>query len=464
MTIVDKDYNKKGANWFFLGLVRVSDHISVLLAGWIAYYFRFHSWIILHERYTWALLVGFLLQSAVFPALGLYKGWRTRWFVVSSSRVVVAYVVWLLSAVLILFIFHLQQYSRVWLLSWMMLSIVGSIAIRGLVSIVVTRSGKKDSLKRSVLLIGDAESCKTAYNALIHDRYGEYRITRVLIMDYPLESRLQRFDFISKFNLGDPVEVMEQEVWVCLPLQRGADADAIIRSLGTVVANVRLMPNLSELNLVNHSMSMISGLNVINVSCSTMRPSDQFKKRMLDITFSSLVLLLGSPVYIILALSVKLTSRGPVFFRQKRMGWNGKSFNMLKFRSMSDTPDVNAQSWGHAHDKQVTSVGAFLRRKSLDELPQFINVLIGDMSIVGPRPEQTEFVRQFKEEIPGYMQKHLVKAGITGWAQVNGWRGDTSLEKRIENDLWYIENWSIWLDIKIIMLTAIKVLFDKSAY
>ena len=165
-----------------------------------------------------------------------------------------------------------------------------------------------------------------------------------------------------------------------------------------------------------------------------------------------------------LAIGVKLSSPGPIFFRQQRLSWNGRVFNILKFRSMPVDVEHAGILWGNAKNKKVTPLGAFMRRTSLDELPQFINVLRGDMSIVGPRPERPIFVDQFKYEIPGYMQKHLVQAGITGWAQVNDWRGDTDLHKRIEYDLYYIENWSLFFDLKIILLTIFKGFTYKNAY
>ncbi|HEC05861.1 MAG TPA: exopolysaccharide biosynthesis polyprenyl glycosylphosphotransferase, partial [Thiolapillus brandeum] len=171
-----------------------------------------------------------------------------------------------------------------------------------------------------------------------------------------------------------------------------------------------------------------------------------------------------SPLMIVLAIGVKVSSPGPVFYRQERVGRNGKPFEMLKFRSMPIDTEKNGVQWGGSKDKANTAFGAFIRKVSLDELPQFFNVLIGDMSIVGPRPERTIFVEKFKDEIPDYMKKHMVKAGITGWAQINGWRGDTDLAKRIECDLYYIENWSLWFDLKIIFLTLFKGFVHKNAY
>ena len=165
-----------------------------------------------------------------------------------------------------------------------------------------------------------------------------------------------------------------------------------------------------------------------------------------------------------LAIGVKTTSPGPIFYRQTRIGWNGRPFEMLKFRSMPVNIEKNGIQWGSAKGKTNTAFGRFIRATSLDELPQFINVLKGDMSIIGPRPERDIFVEKFRHEIPFYMQKHMVKAGISGWAQINGFRGDTSLEKRVEYDLQYINNWSLWLDFKIIILTVFKGFVNKNAY
>lgn len=223
------------------------------------------------------------------------------------------------------------------------------------------------------------------------------------------------------------------------------------------------MPGMQELRLINHNISSFSGLRLLDISCSPMTTEKRLLKRLEDFVIAILILTLIMPAMFIVAIGVKFSSKGPVFYKQSRVSWNGRVFDMLKFRSMPVNSEKDKIEWGNAQNKQVTSFGKFIRKTSLDELPQFINVLKGYMSIVGPRPERDIFVKKFGEEIPGYMQKHMVKAGITGWAQIHGLRGDTSLEKRVEYDLWYIENWSIWLDIKIIFMTFFKVLKDKSA-
>ncbi len=192
---------------------------------------------------------------------------------------------------------------------------------------------------------------------------------------------------------------------------------------------------------------------------------NQLVKFVEDRSLAAVILLLTSPLFAAIAVGVKLSSPGPVFYSQERVGWNGRRFMMLKFRSMPvQAENSTGAVWATRQDNRTTRFGRLLRRTSLDELPQFINVLKGDMSIVGPRPERPIFVDEFKHKIPDYMKKHLVKAGITGWAQVNGWRGNTDLAKRIEHDLYYIENWSLAFDLKIMLLTLFKGMMHENAY
>jgi exopolysaccharide biosynthesis polyprenyl glycosylphosphotransferase len=188
-------------------------------------------------------------------------------------------------------------------------------------------------------------------------------------------------------------------------------------------------------------------------------------KRAFDICCSFSVLLLASPLLALIATLIKCTSRGPVLFVQERVGLNGKSFRMYKFRTMRASEKLESdRRWTTEGDSRRTVFGTFLRRTSLDELPQFINVLRGDMSIVGPRPERPHFVHKFLQEVVRYNQRHALKVGITGWAQVNGWRGNTSIEKRVECDLYYLQNWSLAFDLRIIMMTIVSGLINKNAY
>lgn len=215
--------------------------------------------------------------------------------------------------------------------------------------------------------------------------------------------------------------------------------------------------------MLNYSVTEVAGISLLNLSVSPMGGSNRWLKAAEDRILSALILFLIAPLLAAIAAGIKLTSAGPCIYRQTRIGWNGRPFTIYKFRTMPTDVENNGVAWGGAASKTSSRLAAFLRKTSLDELPQFYNVLRGDMSIVGPRPERPMFVEEFKESIPEYMKKHMVKAGITGWAQVNGWRGDTDLARRIELDLFYIENWSLWFDFEIIFRTLLTGFKHRNA-
>ena len=209
----------------------------------------------------------------------------------------------------------------------------------------------------------------------------------------------------------------------------------------------------------------MEGLPLLNLRASSQSLADHAAKRLMDITGALFGLLILSPLLAAIAIAIKLSDGGPVLYFQERMGLNGRRFRMIKFRTMR----VNAETdsgpvWAKQQDDRRTGLGTFLRKTSLDELPQLWNVLVGEMSLVGPRPERPYFINKFRESIPRYMLRHSAKAGMTGWAQVHGWRGNTSLRKRVQYDLYYIAHWSIWLDLRIILLTFTRALRDKNAY
>ena len=228
---------------------------------------------------------------------------------------------------------------------------------------------------------------------------------------------------------------------------------------------IRVVPDLYQLAALQGGVEEFEGMFLINLQGSPLYGWNRILKRGADIVFSLIAILLTSPLMLVIVAVTKLTSKGPVFYRQARMGLDGREFQMLKFRSMRiDAEKETGPVWAKENDPRRTRFGSFLRRTSLDELPQFFSVLKGDMSIVGPRPERPVFIEEFRRKIPKYMLRHKMKAGITGWAQVNGWRGNTSLEKRIEYDLFYIKNWSLFFDLKIMWLTIWKGLISKNAY
>ncbi len=239
----------------------------------------------------------------------------------------------------------------------------------------------------------------------------------------------------------------------------------LLEAIGDEPVTIHVVPDLFRFTSLRGGVEEFEGMPFIHLRDSPLHGWNQVAKRAFDVVFSLTALGLFSPPLLGIAAAVKLTSAGPVLYGQERMGLDGQRFRMLKFRTMRvDAEATTGPVWAAEQDPRRTPIGTFLRRFSLDELPQFVNVLRGEMSVVGPRPERPVFVERFRRTVPGYMLRHKVKSGVTGWAQVHGLRGNTSLEKRIEYDIEYIERWSFWLDLKIIGLTVMRVLFDRNAY
>jgi Undecaprenyl-phosphate glucose phosphotransferase len=248
-------------------------------------------------------------------------------------------------------------------------------------------------------------------------------------------------------------------LYVALPLEEHMKLLDLVESTSREGVDVKVVPDLLQFIALRARLEDLDGVPVINLNDIPLQGLNSFIKRAMDILLSSLALAVMLVPGLIFAWLIKRSSPGPVFFKQERMGLDGKQFAVYKFRTMPiDAEARTGPVWADEEDTRATPIGGWLRRHDLDEWPQFWNVLKGEMSIVGPRPERPFFVEQFKHRIPQYMLRHKVKAGITGWAQVNGWRGNTSLEKRIEYDLYYIENWSVSLDFKIMWMTLIKTL------
>jgi Undecaprenyl-phosphate glucose phosphotransferase len=270
-------------------------------------------------------------------------------------------------------------------------------------------------------------------------------------------------------TLDEAGEIAEREgvdhLYVALPADEHARMLRMLEQIGQERVDVKVVPDLLQVIALRARLEDLDGIPIININDVPLQGFNSALKRSIDIGLSAAALVVLALPFALTALVIRLTSSGPVFYRQERMGLDGKPFLIYKFRSMYiDAERETGPVFASHDDPRCTPVGRFLRRTNIDELPQLWNVLRGDMSLVGPRPERPFFVSQFKQRIPQYMLRHKVRAGLTGWAQVNGWRGNTSIEKRIEYDLYYIENWSVALDLKIMWLTLVKGFFHKHAY
>ncbi len=251
---------------------------------------------------------------------------------------------------------------------------------------------------------------------------------------------------------------------IALPLEDNTKLPEIMHMIGDSLVDVKIVPDLYQFVSIAGSIEEFEGLPVISVQSSPIEGVNFMLKRTLDLALGISATIILSPLMLLIAILVKLTSRGPVMYAQERVSYDGSRFNIYKFRTMYTDAESGGPRWATENDERVTPLGKFLRSTSLDELPQLFNVIRGDMSVVGPRPERPVFIEEFRRRVPRYMLRHKVPAGMTGWAQVNGWRGNTSIDKRIEFDLYYIENWSFILDLKILVLTVFKGFKNRNAY
>jgi len=277
-------------------------------------------------------------------------------------------------------------------------------------------------------------------------------------MEIPVIGKLKDFPKITSQQKID-------QLFIALPLRAYHKTLSLIKHANREAIDIRYVPDLFQFVVLKTGLEELDGIPIINLSSTPLESWKNIIKRLIDFSLSLAALLFMILLYPIISILIKLTSEGSVFYKQTRTGMDGKTFQIYKFRSMRiDAEKKSGPVWATEDDPRRTWIGKILRRHSLDELPQFYNVLKGEMSLVGPRPERPEFVKQFKEKYPQYMLRHKVKSGITGWAQVNGWRGNTAVDKRIEYDLYYIENWCLFLDLKIIALTLWQIFAQKNVY
>jgi Undecaprenyl-phosphate glucose phosphotransferase len=354
----------------------------------------------------------------------------------------------------------------VWAL-FMLLNVVLAYASREVVREALERRWKAGIGLKRVLIAGAGDLGRMVADKLLQHREMGFKVAGFLddraggdhigYRGLPLLGRLEDADEVIKSEGID-------HVYVALPLEEHVKMLGLLEVTNRENVEVHVVPDLLQFIALRARLENLDGVPIISLNDVPLRGFNSVLKRAIDVAISGAALAALAVPVLLIALAIKRTSKGPVFYTQERMGLDGKAFHVYKFRSMYlGAEDDTGPIWARDNDPRCTPVGRWLRRFDLDELPQLWNVLRGDMSIVGPRPERPYFVEQFKHRIPQYMLRHKVKAGITGWAQVNGWRGNTSLEKRIEYDLYYIENWSVGLDIKIMWLTVLRGLL-KHAY
>jgi len=456
------------------GLFRITDMLVISVAWLAAYWLRFHVPLIevtkgfpKFSTYMALLPLIIFLWVIVLNALRVYQPRRMLRRTDEALLLIKSHVFALMAFLTLTYLVSEYRYSRVVMIYFGVSGGILLVFFRLLMRNIVRAIHKRGYLTRSVLVIGEGASLEALVYRL--GRFPElgFRIIGAVTAPGSSVERIQfarvlgHFDDLSKILKEHPV----QQVLVALPNSQAMHLEKILKAIKDETIDIKLVPDLEEYIGLGCQVEEFDGIPILNLNDSPLEGWWSLSKRLTDIVLSFVALLLLSPLLLLLAIAVKLTSKGPVFFSQERMGLDGHVFRMYKFRSMKvDAEKETGAVWAKSNDHRRTVMGAFLRSTSLDELPQFWNVFVGDMSLVGPRPERPVFVSQFKNEIPHYMLRHKVKAGITGWAQVNGWRGNTSLEKRIECDLYYIRNWSYLFDLKILFYTLWRGFIHKNAY
>lgn len=456
---------------FYQRLLFIGDFALIAISWFISYWIRFEvltppEWLPL-EEYLPFLPWTIILSTLVFTASGLYATDRAQSLVNLVFAVAKSVGVGLIVLLASLFFYRAFSFSRLMFIIFGITLPLLMIAERFIVFGVARRRRLSGKGIRRILIVGAGvvgTKLSTAF-----DRYPWMGFEILgFVDDDPSKSDrvLGGTDDILDIVDGFEKRGMQVDaVYIALPITAAAKLRQIVDQLATRSVSVLMVPDLFQFDLLNSRVTELDGLPIIHVIDEAPIEFSRLLKRAFDVAMSVAVLVLASPLLIAIAVAVKLSSPGPVLYRQERMGLNGATFSMLKFRSMPvDVEKDTGAVWAKPGENRATRVGAFLRRTSLDELPQFFNVLRGDMSVVGPRPERPVFIHEFRETLPSYMLRHKTKAGITGWAQVNGWRGNTSLEKRIEYDIYYIQNWSLLLDLKIIWLTVFRSIRDENAY
>ncbi|MBW0449502.1 undecaprenyl-phosphate glucose phosphotransferase [bacterium M00.F.Ca.ET.228.01.1.1] len=461
-------------------LSRLIDIAMVALGAAIAAAVHSGKTMWLDDMQSVSLAFDVLLVVVFFPALGIYQSWRGKPLYDLLCRVAGGWIMVEVTGVLISFSLHrADSLSRLWLVYWAVATIVLLVVTKVIVYSILRGLRREGFNQRAVAIVGGAP-------------YGRFLIQQMRSRPEAGFSPVVVFDedgTINHYEDPDALDAIEgvpverdyqrmiqlvrqraiRELWLALPISKEKEIHRIVMDLRNDFVNIRFIPDVRSLTLFNQPMVELLGVPAINLAASPITDLRVLPKRIFDRLFALAALTALAPVMLVIAVLVKLSSPGPVFFRQKRKGIDGHEFEIYKFRSMRvHKEEAGKVTQATRRDPRITAVGAFLRRTSLDELPQFINVLRGEMSVVGPRPHALEHDDIYKDLVKGYMHRYRIKPGITGWAQINGYRGETDrIEKmmgRVKLDLYYMQHWTFWLDIKIVVLTLWKGFVGSNAY
>ena len=462
---------KELIRWFIL-IDAISLSVSYLIVWYFYIFKRFGVWSLPGNFYLYSLPVivfVYIISNAIF---GLYgqRGYENKTF--EFARLIEASSIGLLFILAVLFIGGknpwFYNFSRILLIASSVLNIFVELLFRYFVRFIISNLRKRGFNQKHILLIGYSDACFKFIDRVKRNPGLGYNIYGIVDDNHKKGTDYRNVQVIG--NIQDLKSILEKntfdEVEITLALNEYNKLRNVVFISEKAGVHTKFIPDYGTIIPTSPVTDDFDGLPIINIRAVPLQGIfNRFIKRTIDIIGSIVGLIIFSPVMLVISIAIKITDGGKIIFSQERVGRHNKTFIMYKFRSMKNqTVEESNVKWTTKKDNRVTKVGKIIRRTSLDETPQFLNVLKGEMSLVGPRPERIKYVDEFKETIPRYMIKHQVRPGMTGWAQINGLRGDTDIDRRIQYDLWYIENWTLALDIRILFLTIIKGFINENAY
>ncbi len=461
---------------YFNRLLAVVDAVIVAFSYWLAWYIKFRSRLfsrgsfeaVPYPVYMSVMPIMVIMMIILYWAVGLYSPHRMRGRRVEIRNIVAANIMEYVAFIVVLYMRHQMYWSRSMLSMFAAINAILDIAMRLGVWQILTNMRKKGRFVRNVLLVGYSHAAEEFIDRVLTNPQWGYNIRGIL--DDRVEAGTEYKGIKVLGRIDNLMVILPEnhldEIDITLGLGEYYRLETIVALCEKSGVHTKFIPDYYNIIPTKPYTEDLLGLPVINIRYVPLSNTfNAMMKRILDIIGSIVCIAIFSPVMLVFAILVRASSPGPILFRQERVGLHNRKFRMYKFRSMvMQDSSKEKKAWTVRDDPRVTKVGKFMRRTSIDELPQLFNVLKGDMSLVGPRPERPYFVEKFQEEIPRYMIKHQVRPGMTGWAQVHGLRGDTSIRKRIEYDLYYIENWTLGLDIKILFMTVFNGFVNKNAY
>ena len=453
----------------------VIDALVIIFSYTAAWYLRFKSgifeldpWFLSLQEYMKALLIivpGYLI---LYYAFQLYTPKRVQGRRYEAWHIIQANTIGLMAYILFLYLTKQSDFSRTMFFVFFCVNVFSEVTVRNIIREGLRNMRKKGYNQKHILLIGYSRAAEQYIDRILSNPEWGYIVRGILADNKPRGTEYRGIKVLGRVeNLTIILpENKLDEIAITLGLAEYHKLEHIVSMCEKSGVHTKFIPDYNNIIPTKPYTEDLLGLPVINIrNVPLSNALNAFTKRCVDLFGAIVALILFSPVMAVVSVIIKATSPGPLIFKQERIGLQNKPFPMYKFRSMvvQDAASEKAK-WTVQNDPRVTPIGKFIRKTSIDELPQLFNVLKGDMSLVGPRPERPQFVEKFREEIPRYMVKHQVRPGLTGWAQVNGFRGDTSIRKRIEHDLYYIENWTLGFDFKILFLTFFKGFVNKNAY